>query len=362
MAVTPRAVRATLLALAAAGLVTGVWAGLVRAGWVPASGGVVSPAAHGVLVVGGFFGALISLERAVALDRPWAYVAPPAAVLGAVGFGVGMPGAVWGSLLAAAILTAGSVVVWRRQPAAFTAVMAAGAVAWLVAVAVQLGGGSVDRQVPWLVGFLVGVIVGERLELARMSPPSRWKRPVFVVGVVVFGAGVVAASSGLGWRLFGAGLVALAGWLGWFDVARHTSRMGGVTGFIGVCLLSGYVWMAVAGVWWLAGGDLGGSLGWDGALHAVLVGFVLSMVFGHVHLVAPAVLGLTVPFRRWFWLHVWLLHGSLVLRVAGDLVGSAPFRRWGALGNALAIVVFLLGTVVAIRSGRTETRPIEVGV
>ncbi|MCB1238642.1 MAG: hypothetical protein KDB30_03070, partial [Tetrasphaera sp.] len=34
------------------------------------------PTAHGILMVLGFLGTLISLERAVALRSPWAYAAP----------------------------------------------------------------------------------------------------------------------------------------------------------------------------------------------------------------------------------------------------------------------------------------------
>jgi hypothetical protein len=60
-----------LVAIAGAGLVAGVWTGLVRAGWVLPSGGVIAPPTHGLLMVSGFFGALISLERAAALDRGW---------------------------------------------------------------------------------------------------------------------------------------------------------------------------------------------------------------------------------------------------------------------------------------------------
>ena len=49
-------------------------------------------------------------------------------------------------------------------------------------------------------------------------------------------------------RLVGAGFVALAAWLGAFDVARRTVRGAGLTRFIAVALLSGYAWLAVAGL------------------------------------------------------------------------------------------------------------------
>lgn len=78
-----RPVRIALLGAAGAAMLAGLWGGLARIG-VPLPGaGPASPADHGVMMVVGFFGALISLERAVALDRSWAYLTPALAVLGA---------------------------------------------------------------------------------------------------------------------------------------------------------------------------------------------------------------------------------------------------------------------------------------
>lgn len=59
----------------------GVWTGLARAGVHDAVGPV---GAHGVIMVLGFLGTLIALERAVALDAWWAFVAPALAVVSVV--------------------------------------------------------------------------------------------------------------------------------------------------------------------------------------------------------------------------------------------------------------------------------------
>jgi hypothetical protein len=352
-----RPVRIALLGAAAAAMLAGLWGGLVRIGFPLPAAGPASPADHGVVMVIGFFGALISLERAVALDRPWAYLAPPLAVLGAA---APLPAA---SLAAALILLYGSVLVWRLQPALFTAVMAAGAGAWVVAALADLRTAPLHRQAPWLAAFLVLVIVGERLELSRMAPPSPARQPAFAAAVAVFAGGLLVglASPDLGARFFGLGLVALSGWLAVYDVARRTVRIAGVTRFIAACLLSGYGWLGAGGVLWVANGELAGGFVYDAALHAVFVGFVLSMVFGHVNLVAPAVVGITVPYRRWFAVHLVLLHLSMMVRLAGDLAESVAIRRWGGAGNALAVVVFLFATGVAVRSARrTGSRPAPV--
>lgn len=70
-----------LLLLAAAALLAALWGGLVRIGWSLPALPLRLPAAHGALMIPGFLGSLISLERAVALRqqaRPgWIFYLPP---------------------------------------------------------------------------------------------------------------------------------------------------------------------------------------------------------------------------------------------------------------------------------------------
>jgi hypothetical protein len=101
------------------------------------------------------------------------------------------------------------------------------------------------------------------------------------------------------------------------------------------------VWLAVAGVIVIAYGDGVAGPYYDAATHAVLLGFVFTMIFGHAPTILPAVLGAPLPFHRVFYAHVALLHVGLVMRVVGDLAGVAPLRAWGGLVNAIAILLFI---------------------
>ena len=97
--------RAPLMALAVVALFAGLWGGLIRLGLSLPHVVTSAGEAHGPLMALGFLGTLVSLERAVALDRPWAYVAPLAAGTGAL---AGLGGA--SDSFAPALLTlAGSV-------------------------------------------------------------------------------------------------------------------------------------------------------------------------------------------------------------------------------------------------------------
>lgn len=345
----PRA-RAVPMALGVLALVGGLAGGLARLGF----GLPVTPplaAFHGPLMVSGFLGTVIGLERAVALGRWWAYLAPLATGLGALGLAIGAPGAVWLLTLGSAVVVLVLVQVVRRQTAVFTLVMALGAAAWLVGQAAWLAGAPIHRVVLWWAGFLVLTIAAERLELTRLLQLGAAARAAFgvIVAVLLAGLGLAALVPEVGVRVTGAAMLALAAWLGRFDIARRTVRQTGLTRFIAAALLSGYVWLGVGGLLALHAGAVAAGGVYDAMLHAVFLGFVFSMIFGHAPIIFPAVLGVGVGYRPTFYAHLGLLHASLVLRMAGDLGAWLPGRRWGGLANALAIALFFVNTAHAVR-------------
>ena len=74
------------------------------------------------------------------------------------------------------------------------------------------------------------------------------------------------------------------------------------------------------------------GLSYDAALHALLLGFVFSMVFGHAPIVFPAVLRVALPYHPVFYAPMVLLHASLAVRLLGDASGSFTLAHCGALG------------------------------
>jgi hypothetical protein len=334
-------VRVPLMALGMLALLSGLAGGLVRLGWPwPVAAPLV--ALHGPLMVAGFLGTVIGLERAVALGRAWAYCGPMASGLGALALAAGVPGGVELMLLGSLVMVAAFVAILGRQVALFTVVMTLGALCWVIGQALWLGGQPVHRVVWWWAGFLVLTIVGERLDLARLQRPTAASRLAFfaAAGVLLVGLGRASLAPDDGMRLVGAGFVALAAWLGACDVARRTVRAAGLTRFIAVALLSGYAWLAVAGLLLLRWPHVTAGAQYDAILHALFVGFVFSMIFGHAPIIFPAVLGVRVVYRPIFYLPLGLLHASLALRMVGDVASWLAGRQWGGLLNALAIVLF----------------------
>ncbi len=333
--------RAPLLALGAICLVIGVAGGLARLGWRMPEWAEQASGLHAVLMIVGFFGTVIALERAVALGRFWGYVAPPALALAALAAARGAwPYAAAFAAAGAAVLLALAVVQALQARALQGWVLAGGALSFAAGVALWLADSGRPAIACW-VGFFVFTISGERLELGRVLEPAPAVRAWFVAAAALFAAGLAAAASGIDarWRSLGAGLLALAAWLALHDVARRTVRQKGLTRYIAVCLLAGYFWLALAGLFFASG--VGSADAWDAALHALLVGFVLSMVFGHAPIMFPAVLRVRLPYTPWLYVPLALLHASLVVRVAAVVAESPAARAWGGAGHAAAIALFI---------------------
>ena len=350
--------RVPLLMLAFVGLFIGASAGLARLGWSMPAVSVAAAAMHGPLMICGFFGAVIALERAVAIGRGWAYLGPLLAGLGGASAVMASASIAAGFFLAGSIvLLVASVDVWRRQPALFTFTLTVGAACWSVGNALWLAGSTVHEVVPWWLAFLILTIAGERLELSRFLPPSPVATRVFALLLAGIVAGLLGARSAWGLQVFAAGVLALAAWSLKQDIARRTVRGRGLTRYIAVCLLSGYVWLALGSAVVLAARGLApGTASYDAALHAIALGFVFSMVFGHAPIIFPAVLRVAVPYHPTFYVPLALLHGSLVLRLAGDATGQFDWVRTGGLLNALALAAFIVGTLSAVVRGRRDSR------
>lgn len=353
----PHALPRALMLMGMIALVTGMLAGLARLAVGVPPFAASQAGHHGALMIAGFLGTVIALERAAALaggGLRWPFLGPLAAGLGGLFLLVDLPLAVVHALFALAglILTIGSTLLFFRQPAAHLATLALGAAAWLGGTLVWWIHGSLPDAVPWWIDFLLLTIAGERLELTRFLPTSRTARRLFVVTVAMLLSGplLVLWHEQAGSRLLAAGCIALALWLMRQDIARHTVKQRGLTRYIAACLLSGYAWLAIGGLLGLAGGFVPGSAWRDAALHAIFVGFVMAMIFGHVPIIFPAVAKLRIPYHPVLYLPLAPLHLSLLARTVGDLLAWPSLARTAAIGNALTLLLFALIVLARARS------------
>lgn len=347
--------RLPFLALALGLLLLGLWGGLLRMGWPWPLIVATLPMAHGPLLINGFLGTLIGLERTVALQARWAYAAPLLTASGAILLLAG--GGPWGM----GLLLCGNLVflvvmgkIVAIHPSVDAGVIALGGGLLLIGNGLWLAGWSISQLVLWWAGFLILTIAGERLELSRLLRLSRPVVLAFVAVVTLYAVSLLIGLFwlGLGTQLSGVALIALAGWLMRYDIASRRVKAGGQARFVALALLSGYVWLGVSGLLMFVYAGYGAGPYYDALLHTLFLGFVFTMIFGHAPIVFPAVLQRPLTYTGWFYTHLLLLHLTLLLRVTGDLLLWWPGRQWGGLLNGVVLLLFLLNTLWALRRRR----------
>ncbi len=346
--------RVLMMLAVAVTLLGGMGAGLARLGWQLDSASQNWILVHGPLMICGFLGTLICLERAVALASRyhWSMVVPAVNALGGAALLL-----VQDAVLAKVLLTLGSlgllvlfVLMLRLHPSRDVAIMALGAACWLVGNSLWLAGQPIYQVVHLWAAFLILTIVGERLELSRVRRLTRTSENLLALAVFVYLAGVLLTIVHLdvGIRVLGVGAVLMAGWLLRYDIARRTIRQSGLPRYIAACLLAGYVWLGFGGAVAIWKGAVFAGPDYSVILHAFLLGFVFSMIFGHAPIILPALTGLHLKYSPIFYGHLALLHLTLLYRTYGNLAGDFTARQRGGLLNVVAVLLFLVVTVYSV--------------
>lgn len=354
--------RFALLALGGACLLTGLLAGLALLGLpVPVSVERFADV-HGQLMLVGFLGTVICLERAVAVRRPWAYLAPMGTGLGGLALLTYLPAIIGLSLQAAglAVLVLCYAAIWRRAPSQAVAIQWLGAFLGVGGAVLWVGGVPTGAVFPWWAGFLVLTIVGERVELARVAAPPPGAIRV-LMGLALAVAGSAAASilwPTPGTEVFGASILGVVAWLARYDVATRLVRSRGLPRYIAVNLLLGMAWLGVAGVVWVLTGPASDGAAIDGAafdgaafdivIHAAGLGFALSMVLAHAPVILPAVLLRPLPYRPVLYAATIVLQVTLTARVFADVRSAEAAWQVAGVGNVIALLLFVTTAAVLV--------------
>ncbi len=169
------------LFLAILALLAALWAGLMRLGWqLPA----LTPSLamlHGPMMISGFLGTLITLERAVAMNQKWMYLPPLLSGLGWLVTAI-LPNLPFGVILLTLASLGGVAIlaeIVRRETALHTVTMFLGSLAWLTGNLLWMFGWQIYQVVFFWMAFLVLTIAGERLELSRVLRPSKTQQILF---------------------------------------------------------------------------------------------------------------------------------------------------------------------------------------
>jgi len=237
-----------------------------------------------------------------------------------------------------------------RQLALFSLVLTIGMACWTVGSLQWLLSGFSPAVTGWWIDFLVFTVSAERLELSRMRDLPRSSQIVFVGAALLLLLGSVRNEFAVSWApLTAAGLFCCAAWLLRYDIALQTIQLTGLPRFSAIAILIGHGWLGIAGVLLMLAPTGITAFFYDAVVHAITIGFVLSMIFAHAPIILPAVIGTRVRFSPASYAPLILLYISLVLRIAADFLESADLRVASGLITIIALaayaVILLLSTM-----------------
>jgi len=198
---------------------------------------------------------------------------------------------------------------------------------------------------PWWMGFILFVIVGERVELSKFLPVSRGHKTMLIGFLSLFLIGLLLPFHGMGKYVSGAALFFVAIWLLRHDVISIAIAKQGLTRFSGIALLVAVINLKFTGLFLIILPDV--PYAYDAIVHTFFLGFAFSMIFAHGPIILPGVLGFNVkPYHATLYIPLITLVLSLCLRVLADLSIVPYFMRlwsgWISVGSILLYFVLLI--------------------
>ena len=189
--------RLAILLFAMLCLLSGLWSGLNRIGWdiaiLP-----ISPH-HGAIMVGGFLGTLIALEKIIPLKKKSLYLIPVLNALSVVFFFSGQPKlSIHVLVISSTSLSFLFLYYFRKQRTIIYVLMLLGSICWLTGNILLLTNFFYPLAFPWWAAFALFIIAAERLELMKFLPVSQLSKNILVLLLLCFIIGVLLSFHGTG--------------------------------------------------------------------------------------------------------------------------------------------------------------------
>lgn len=334
--------RLPLMLFAFTNLLIGMMAGLIRIGWNFSMSSIAIH--HGAIMVGGFLGTLILLEKVIPLKKKILMALP---VVNAFSLIMIVPGFYYIGQILLVIGAVGLLVVFivyfRKQPGDLSIMlMIAGACCQLIGHIVLIRKEFYPLVFPWWMGFILFVIVGERVELSKFLPVTQRNKYLLVSFLILFLIGIVLPFHGPGKYLSGISLIFIALWLLRHDIISIGIKKEGLTKFSAAALMAGCLSLTLTGVFLISLPDL--PFAYDAIVHTFFLGFGFSMIFAHGPIILPGVLGLNVkPYHPLLYIPLAAMILSLILRLLGDtMVLPYIVRQWSGWVSAASIIVYFM--------------------
>jgi len=345
-----------LMPLILLGLVMGIVGGWIRLGYIalPVASAAMS---HGLLMVGGFLGTLICLERCMVMKAKGWLLLP---LLGLVATGCYLLGFETYGMYALTLQSIGLFIVLYLQTVKYKltelVIMCVGAVCWIIGNVLVIKTGFVPVGTTWWIGFILMTIVGERLEFGKFLPNPRWSKACLYTLLTVFFVGLLIPFHEGGSWLMGMCALFIGLWLLRFDMARIAVRKVGYHRYIGLGLIIGYVWLVIFGlVLCLMDSH---PYFYDLFLHTFFLGFAFSMIWAHAPIILPTVFKRSqTAFHPVLWPFWTLFQISLTGRMLFSLLKYTNGRSWFGIFNGwMVLAMFALMVGILVYQAVTERK------
>lgn len=336
-------------------LIAGIWAGLIRLGWdLP-----MTPVAvhHGAIMVGGFLTTLIALEKAIPLKRRLAFFVPFFSGLSLI---MVVPGYFHVGLY---FLLAGSAGLFLIQvsylylhPRDLSMIlMAVGAGCLIVGNSMLMYKQFYPAAFPWWMGFLLFTITAERLELSKFLPVTKNAKHLLLFFLGLFLTGLLVPFHGMGKYFSALAMTSVAIWMLQHDVIRIGLKKEGLTRFSSVALLIANSWLIIHSVLLITLPDAAYS--YDILVHSFFIGYTFAMIFAHGPIILPGVLGITTkPYHPVLYGWLFLVQGSLLLRLIADSFLSTDVRKVSGILTGLGILLYFVTLFVLVVRERIHVK------
>jgi hypothetical protein len=335
------------LLLAIINLILGLLAGLGRMGWdFPLYEATIH---HGALMVGGFLGSLIALEKAVPAKKKIFLLVPALSGGSIIAF---LNGQFYGGVILLILASIGLTIVYAyyllRHYDITMLLLTAGSLAWLIGNLMLLTKRFYPMAFPWWMAFILFTIASERLELSKFLPVTNRHKNLLVSLLASFVLGITLPFHGWGKYISGVALVLISIWLMRYDIIRINIRKSELTRFTGIALLGGYIALLLCGIFLIAFPDV--PYAYDAIVHTFFLGFVFSMIFAHGPIIFPGVLGISgKPYHPVIYIPLFLLWSSLMIRIFSDAqILLSHWRLVSGWITATSILFYLVSIVTLL--------------
>jgi hypothetical protein len=340
--------------LAVLNLLAGLTAGLTRIGWeleIPR----LAPS-HGAIMVGGFLGTLIALEKLIPLKNKLLYLIPVLSGGSLIMFFVGMSQEAILMITTASLFLSGVFVYYyvKHRELQYL-IMLAGALCWLIGNVLLYSRNFYPLSFPLWLGFILLIIVGERIEITKFLPVTKKEKSILFALLIGYVLSSFLSFHGIGNIVAALSLIGISLWLLRYDVITISISKHGLTRYVAVALLCGYMALLLCGVFLISLRD--SIMSYDTVVHTFFLGFVFSMIFAHGPIILPGVLGISLkPYHKVFYLWLIVLQVSWLTRAYADNSLDPYLRQISGAVSAVAILGYFISlATITIVNTRGKT-------